>query len=419
VSVDGRTAADAAIAILDRADLEGRQPTVTERREVEALLKAAESTSRGAHRDVMRDLGRELGPGSYTASEHVYESPGAAFVKSDGYRRIRDPQARGETWSSGVVETGFLAKGTLLEGAGAPGTGTGGGLVPVPQVAAGVVDKLFQPLKIESLLLSGVATTSTIRYAVEGTATNAAAGVAEGGTKPESTLAYSTTDAPVQKIATTTSVSEELLEDAVAIQQFIDGRLALFVNIEAERQLLRGAAGGSEVQGILTSRGVPVWGTASAVAGDDYATRVFKAANSMRGSAFVEPEWVVVHPSDWQTMRLTKDGAGGTTGAYQAGGPFSGSYGARMVGASNQLTGATDAIWGLPTYVTPVIGAGTALIGNSQGAQVWNRGGLRVESSNSHGTNWVQNLVSLRAERRLAISVYRPSAFVELRFATA
>ena len=43
-------------------------------------------------------------------------------------------------------------KGTLLEGEGAPGTGTGGGLIPVPDVVPGVVKKLFQPLTIENLL---------------------------------------------------------------------------------------------------------------------------------------------------------------------------------------------------------------------------------------------------------------------------
>jgi hypothetical protein len=37
-------------------------------------------------------------------------------------------------------------------------------------------------------MLGGQATTSTVRYAVEGTATSAAAGVAEGGLKPESLL---------------------------------------------------------------------------------------------------------------------------------------------------------------------------------------------------------------------------------------
>lgn len=64
------------------------------------------------------------------------------------------------------------------------------------------MEKLFQPLSFESLLLAGQATTNTVRYAVEGTATSGAAGVAEAGLKPESTLAFSTLDEPIKKVAT-------------------------------------------------------------------------------------------------------------------------------------------------------------------------------------------------------------------------
>ena len=107
-------------------------------------------------------------------------------------------------------------KGTLREGSGAPGSGTGGGFIPVPQVAPGIVEKLVQPLSFERLLSGGVATSNTVRYAVEGTALSAAAGVAEGGNKPESTIAVSTLDEPIKKIATTLTASDELVDDVAA-----------------------------------------------------------------------------------------------------------------------------------------------------------------------------------------------------------
>ena len=43
----------------------------------------------------------------------------------------------------------------------------------------------------------------------------AAAAVAEGGLKPESVLGYSTLDEPIEKVATTVIISDELLEDAL------------------------------------------------------------------------------------------------------------------------------------------------------------------------------------------------------------
>jgi HK97 family phage major capsid protein len=303
-------------------------------------------------------------------------------------------------------------KGTLLEGSGAPGSGTGGGWLPVPQVVPGIVDKLFQPLTVESLLSSGQATGNTVRYAVEGTATSGAAGVAEGGVKPESTLAFSTLDEPIKKIATSVTISDELLEDAPAIQQFVNGELSQFVRIEAERQLLRGTSGGNEVQGLLTSRNVPVYpgGTAAG----NRAVQLFKAMNGLRGSALLEPEWIIINPSDWETIRLLQD----TAGQFYGGGPFQGQYGNGVqVDASNQISSATDYIWQKPTYVTSALGTGTAVVGTRSSAQVWNRGGMRVEATNSHGSNFTLNLSVIRAERRLGLCVYRPNGFVEVRLA--
>jgi hypothetical protein len=54
------------------------------------------------------------------------------------------------------------------------------------------------------------------------------------------------------------------------------------------------------------------------------------------------------------------------------------------------------------------LGAGTALIGNSQAASVWNKGGLSVEVTNSHSDLFLKNLLAIRAERRLGLTVFRP-----------
>jgi HK97 family phage major capsid protein len=403
------------LAIRAKAESEDRPLTSSETRELERVLDMAEEARE--HEARIKQISDELGsPGSVTSDFGPSPSgltPGEAFVQSAEYRKIKSPEGRGQSWSTGLVDCGMQVKGTLLEGTGSPGSGTGGGLVPAPQVIPGVVEKLFQPLALEDLLLSGQATGPVVRYAVEGTASSAAAGVAEGGLKPESTLAYSTIDEPIKKIATTVSVSDELIEDAAAVQTFINGRLTAFVNIESERQLFRGAAGGNEVQGILTSRGVPVY--AGGTAQGDYAAQLFKAMNGVRGSAFVEPEWVVLHPTDYQVLRLLKD----TANQYLGGGPFQGPYGSGSnLPASGQVSGAIDAVWNKAVYVTSAIGgAGTALVGARSAGQVWSRGGVSVEASNSHASYFTSDLTAIRAERRLGLTLYRPNAFVEVRLA--
>ena len=403
-------------SIWGTVDRQGREATVEERREVQDLLRRID---REKARELAADALKSLnGNGAYergTDGGLFGQGPGDIFIESR-FKSIADPASRPQQWSTGKIEvgrmTGGLVKGTLLEGTGAPGSGTGGGLVPAPQVIPGVVEKLFQPLTLEALMSSGVATTSTVRYAQEGTATSGAAGVPEAGEKPQSTLALSTEDEQVKKIATSLVISDELLDDSSAVQQFVNGRLSLFVRIESERQLLRGTAGGDEVQGLLTGRGVPVY-AGGTVAGNK-AVQVFKAMNGTRGSAYVEPEWVVMNPSDWEGIRLLTDSAG----QYLAGGPFQGPYGSGVnAPASGQTMGAADYLWGKPVYVTSALGAGTAVIGNSQAAQVWNRGGLSLEATNSHSDFFFKDLTAIRAERRLALAVYRPGAFCEVRLA--
>ena len=56
--------------------------------------------------------------------------------------------------------------------------------------------------------------------------------------------------------------------------------------------------------------------------------------------------------------------------------------------------------------------AGTALVGAFKtAAQLFRKGGLRVEASNSHSDFFTKNLVAIRAEERLALAVYRSAAF--------
>lgn len=247
--------ASEASALFDKADAEGRPLRPEEREEAEE--KVARFKDLQARQQAFSVAERIGTPGG---SEIIggdgrplaISDAGKAFVQSEGYKKIADPATRGQRWSTGAIPVGSLqAKGTLLEGAGAPGAGSGGGfLAPGPTVVPGVVETLFQPIEAVDLFGQITTDTNTVRYAIEGTATSAAAGVAEGAAKPESTLGLSTTDEPVKKIATSITVSDELISDATSAQGFIGGRLSTFVRLEEERQLLRGA-GTNELVGLV------------------------------------------------------------------------------------------------------------------------------------------------------------------------
>jgi HK97 family phage major capsid protein len=392
--------ASEASALFDKADAEGRQLTPAEREEAqEKVARFKDLQARQQAFDVAGQIGN---PDSEAWT--FGGDAGKAFTASAGYKAIRDPAMRGQTFTSGAVEVPLMTKGTLLEGPGAPGTGTGGGLLPAPDVRPGVVQKLLAPpLGVADLFGQATATTNTVRVVVEGTATSAAAGVAEGAAKPESTLALSTVDEPVRKIATSLVVSDEVLDDAAATQGFVNGELTRFVKIEEERQLLRGSTA-NEIPGLVGRSGV---NTYSKPAADDNTVALARVIANTRGSSYVEPDAIIMSPVNWLSSRLLRDGAGGTVGQYLAGGPFTGAYGTS--GAPGLFGGE---LWNKPVVLSDVVGAGTAIVGNfGAAATLYRRGGLTVEATNSHSDLFVKDLTTFRAEMREALAIYYANAF--------
>src|SRR3546814_5163783 len=70
-------------------------------------------------------------------------------------------------------------------------------------------------------------------------------------------------------------------------------------------------------------------------------------------------------------------------------------------------------LWGLPVVETQAMTAGNFLTGAFRlGAQIFDRQDARVEVSTEDSDNFRKNLVTILAEERLALAVYRPEAFI-------
>lgn len=317
-------------------------------------------------------------------------SLGAQFVDSDTYQAFRkQPRSvRGARWSTGVVE---LHSELLDSDAGSPGSG--GDLI-VPDYRPGILPILFRRLTIADLIAPGTTDSNVIIYMKETAFTNAADTVAEGALKPESTLRFDQETDQVHKIAHWLPVTEEMLEDVPALRSYIDARLRLGVQLAEENKLLNGAASPAELTGILNRTGLRTSEAAGGSPEDPNADAIFRQMMGIFNDSFVMPDGIVLNPLNWQTIQLMKD----TSGAYMGGGPF--------------MSAPVPRLWGLPVVATPVIAAGTGLVGAfRQAAQIFRKGGIRVEASNSHDDYFIRNLVAIRAEERLALAVYRPGAF--------
>jgi HK97 family phage major capsid protein len=135
---------------------------------------------------------------------------------------------------------------------------------------------------------------------------NATAATAEGAAKPEVTFVFTETNAPVRKIAGWTKISEEVLEDFPAVKSVIDQQLPFMVQQTEEAELLSGDGTGQHLTGLLNTSGIQTQAKGSATPTATNVNAIYNAITKIRVNSFLEPDGIIVHPNDWQIMRLTR-----------------------------------------------------------------------------------------------------------------
>ena len=324
--------------------------------------------------------------------ERFTASEAGAFLRAGGHRTAaawRTPSVE-LPWPTGAGGVPIIRAATLTED-----PASGGALV-IPDYRPGIIAPVPPPLLVADLFAQGTTGSNLISYMRELLWTNAAATVAEGGAKPESTLTFEAATDPVRKIAHWLPVSEEMLEDEPTIRSYIDARLRLGVLQVEQDQLLNGNGTAPNISGVLDRTGLTASYARNAALTPEQsnADAILAQTMAIYAASYLMPDGYVMHPTNWVSTLTMKT----TTGEYFAGGPFSPIR--------------EPSLWGLPIAVTPAIAAGTALVGAfKSGGQIFRKGGVRVEASNSHVDYFVKNLVAIRAEERLALAIYRPAAF--------
>lgn len=242
---------------------------------------------------------------------------------------------------------------------------------------------------VADLMMQGDTDNNTISYLEETTLTNAATTVAEGAAKPESALAFTERTETIRKIATWIPATKEALADITWIQSYIEGRLRYMVKRMEETQLLTGNGTPPNLTGITARAGIQTQARGT----DSNIDAIFKALQLIRVVAFAEPSAVVLHPTNWQTIRLTKT----ADGIYIYGSP---------------TEAGPERIWGLPVRQTTAMTLNTGLVGAFDvHAQVIRREDVDITISTEHASYFIENKVAILAEERLGLAVFRPAAF--------
>jgi HK97 family phage major capsid protein len=295
--------------------------------------------------------------------------------ESKSYQAFREGHAKSATFDLTLAEFKTLI--------------TLGDINNPPTRLPNIVESAQETATVRDWMLSGTTDNNAITYIEETTFTNAAAAVDEGAAKPESALAFTERTDNVRKIATWIPATSELLSDVKGFQSYLEGRLRFMVKRTEEVQLLVGDGTAPNISGILDRSGIQT----QAKGADPTPDAVYKAMTKIMSVGFADPTGVVFHPNDWQDIRLLRT----ADGIYIWGSPAD-------IGP--------DRIWGLPVRKTTAMTENTALVGAfTPYAQVFEREGVTVTISTEHSTYFVENKVAVLAEERLALAVYRPSAF--------
>lgn len=256
-----------------------------------------------------------------------------------------------------------------------------------------------QPLTVLDLIDRRPTGTNTVEWVQETTAPNAAAEVAEGSAKPEASFTLTLKQDTTSTIAHYVNVTRQAVADDGQLAGYIDGRLSYGLFKRLANQVLNGNGTAPNLRGILQTSGI---GTYTAGTATERAVVSIRKAKTVAQLSEYDPDAVVVNPIDWEAVELSS----ATDGTF-------------IVAALAQQI--TQRVWGMAVIVSNAITGtvfgttgGTFLVGAfREGATLWERTGVLIYLTDSHASNFTSNILTLLAELRAALSVWRPAAFVK------
>ena len=308
------------------------------------------------------------------------ESWGEQFVKASGYADFTGKGAQRGSFGMEVKNTVTNAIANTFS-----------------ERRPGIVEGAFRVFTIEELLVNIPTSANAIDWIRENVFTNNAAETAEGGQLPQSSITFTPGTMPVQSVGHFLKITRQLAMDNAALAAYINRRMIYGVNLKVENQLVGGNGTAPNLSGLTNAGNFTAHGytAASMTALGLSPTNRLDLIGKMIGDCAVaeyQADVVILNTADWWTMRLAKDGQG----RYLLGDP-----------ASN----VAPTLFGRPVVASNAMVAGKVWVGSlSQAATLHTREGIALDLSDSDENNFQLQLVTIRATRRLALTVEKPVA---------
>ncbi len=265
-----------------------------------------------------------------------------------------------------------------------------------PDRKAAIVPGDSQILTLENIFPTIPTSSNAIEYTKEASFTNSAAEAAEAAEKGESALTWSLVNMPVSTVAHWLKISKQLASDAPALAAYVNLRMIYGVNQRVETQLAVGNGTAPNISGILDTGNFTAHGFANADLGS--AMIKFALVRKIMASLVISgfrADGILLNPADAAQIDIDH---------FQA--------------STNAARFSTDAngqarMFGVPVIESAAVTADQVIVGAfAQCGTIHDRESVVVEMSDSDDDNFTKNLVTIRAERRLALTVERPSGII-------
>lgn len=254
-----------------------------------------------------------------------------------------------------------------------------------------IVSDPYRPRMVRELIPTVPVNSNLIEWVQTNVRTNNASMVSETGTKPKSDLTYDRKETPVRKIAHYFKTSAEVLADFARLRAEINAEGFEMLRQVEEDQLMSGDGTGINLLGLIPQ--ATTFDISVVQSGDQQVDILRRAILQVRES-YYGATGIVLNPADWAAIELLKDGEG------------------RYL-FSNATSGAPARLWGLPVSPSDSMPAGEFMVGAFRtAATIYDRLQAAVYISTENEDDFINNMVSILFEERLALAVKRPLAFV-------
>ena len=218
---------------------------------------------------------------------------GESFINTDAYKGYQESGAKGLDSTVKFSPVGYKA--TL-------GAGLSQNYPPEVLRQPGILESaLRDPDAVIGLFDQIETDQNSFAYMEETTFTNAAAEQAEEATTAEATLDFTEKTAAIRKVGVFLPVTEELLADVQGIQGYVNSRLGTMMKLRLDGQIMDGDGSAPNLDGLLNTSGINSFAYGSYSGELARLGQIYQAITEIRKDAFVEPDAIIMHPSDCTT----------------------------------------------------------------------------------------------------------------------